>query len=60
MDNFVGSGTTLLEASTLGISSIGIDIDPLSVLISQAKLQSTRLDSATVNDEATRVKEFFS
>ena len=58
MDNFVGSGTTLLEASTLGISSIGIDIDPLSVLISQAKLQSTRLDSATVNDEAIRVKEF--
>ena len=38
MDNFVGSGTTLLEASTLGISSIGIDIDPLSVLISRAKI----------------------
>ena len=58
MDNFVGSGTTLLEASILGISSIGIDIDPLSVLISESKLESTRLDSATVNDEATRLKEF--
>ena len=57
MDNFVGSGTTLLEASTLGIPSIGIDIDPLSVLISEAKLVSTRLDSATVHDEATRVKK---
>ena len=58
MDNFVGSGTTLLEASTLGIPSIGIDIDPLSVLISRAKLESIRLDSATVNDEAIRVNDF--
>ena len=57
MDNFVGSGTTLLEASTLGIPSIGIDIDPLSSLISRAKLESARLDSATVYYEATRVKE---
>ena len=47
----------LLEASTLGISSIGIDIDPLSVLISRAKLESTRLDSAAVDCEATRIKE---
>ena len=58
MDNFVGSGTTLLEASMLGIPSIGIDIDPLAVLISKAKLESIRLESATVNDEATRAKEF--
>lgn len=57
MDNFVGSGTTLLEASTLGIPSVGIDIDPLSVLITKAKLESARLDSTDVNEEAARVKE---
>ena len=57
MDNFVGSGTTLLEASTLGIPSIGIDIDPLSVMICEAKLKITRLDSTAVHHEATRVKE---
>ncbi len=58
MDNFVGSGTTLLEASTLGIPSVGVDIDPLSVLISKAKLESIRLGSAAVNVEVERIKEF--
>lgn len=38
LDPFVGSGTTLLEASQLGIPNTGVDIDPLSVLISQSKL----------------------
>jgi DNA modification methylase len=34
----VGSGTTLVEASMLGRSSVGVDIDPLSVAITRAKL----------------------
>lgn len=37
-DPFVGSGTTLLEASLLGFKSIGIDVDPTSVMISSEKL----------------------
>ena len=45
LDPFVGSGTTLLEASQLGIRNVGTDIDPLSVMISQAKLNSLALDS---------------
>lgn len=45
LDPFVGSGTTLLEASQLGIQNIGVDIDPLSVLISQAKLNILSIDS---------------
>lgn len=36
-DPFAGSGTALLEASLLGYDSIGIDVDPTSVLISQHK-----------------------
>lgn len=36
-DNFVGSGTTLLEASLMGMKSVGIDLDPVSVLISRIK-----------------------
>jgi len=39
LDPFVGSGTTLLESSLLNNSAVGIDIDPLSVLISQAKIR---------------------
>jgi hypothetical protein len=36
-DPFCGSGTSLIEASLLGIPAIGLDLDPLAVLISRAK-----------------------
>lgn len=36
-DPFVGSGTTLLEATLLGYSSIGNDVNPLSCLLSKVK-----------------------
>lgn len=36
-DPFVGSGTSLLEAALLGHDSVGLDVDPTSVLISQHK-----------------------
>jgi hypothetical protein len=45
LDPFVGSGTTLLEASQLGVQNVGVDIDPLSVLISQSKLNILLSDS---------------
>lgn len=37
LDPFAGSGTALIEASVMGIPSIGVDIDPLSVAIARAK-----------------------
>ncbi len=37
LDPFAGSGTALTEASVMGMSAIGVDIDPLSVAIAQAK-----------------------
>jgi hypothetical protein len=36
-DPFCGSGTSLVEASLLGVPTIGVDLDPLAVFISQAK-----------------------
>lgn len=36
-DPFVGSGTTLVEANTLGIDSIGTDISAFNVLLSKVK-----------------------
>lgn len=51
LDNFAGSGTTLLEASLPGFESVGLDIDPLSVLIARVKLEALHLDSGLLQDE---------
>lgn len=40
LDPFCGSGTTLVECTHLGISSHGIDLNPLAVFIANAKLQA--------------------
>ena len=39
LDQFVGSGTTLIEAKLLNRNAVGIDINPQSILISQTNLQ---------------------
>lgn len=43
-DNFSGSGTTLVEGQWLGLDSVGVDINPLSSLMSQVKVQCPALD----------------
>jgi len=40
LDNFAGSGTLLVEAGYLGINSLGVEINPLSVLMSNVKCHS--------------------
>ena len=37
LDPFCGSGTTICEAHALGMEALGIDLNPLSVLVSQVK-----------------------
>lgn len=51
LDPFSGSGTTALEASALGVASVGVDIDPLSVTISRAKRALLRLDPQVLDDQ---------
>lgn len=43
---FLGSGTTALEASLLGIDCVGVDLSPLCVLLTRVKTQSWRSASA--------------
>lgn len=54
LDPFSGSGTTLVESSISSHSSIGIDIDPLSVLI--AKVKTTPLNLPLLNQVISWIK----
>jgi SAM-dependent methyltransferase len=43
LDPMTGSGTTSVEASLIGINSIGYDMNPFAVFMSRAKLQGLSL-----------------
>jgi hypothetical protein len=55
-DPFCGSGTTLVEASTLGIDSVGADISEFNCLLSRVKAGQYNLRrlERQVNDALTR------
>ncbi|HEV3320951.1 MAG TPA: hypothetical protein VG147_02030 [Solirubrobacteraceae bacterium] len=42
LDPFAGCGTTVLEAGLLGMRGIGVDANPLAVLVAQTKLRVLR------------------
>lgn len=44
LDPFCGSGTTMVECVHHGYPSLGTDINPMAVFISNTKIQSLRLD----------------
>lgn len=46
LDPFCGSGTALVECSHLGIASRGIDVNPLAVFLSNAKLRALATPAA--------------
>ncbi len=58
LDPFCGSGTTLVEARLLGIPGIGIEISPLSALISRTK-SSFPLDIQEINYYIEDYEKFY-
>lgn len=42
LDPYCGSGTTLLEAGILGLSTVGTDCNPIAILISKCKLSNPK------------------
>lgn len=59
-DPFCGSGTTLVEANTLGIDSVGTDISAFNVLLSQVKTAhyDLRLLETELNGIITRLSTY--
>jgi DNA modification methylase len=55
LDPFCGSGTTCVEAIVNGHNSIGIDIDPLSCLIS--KVKTTPIEKKFLENRVSLLKE---
>jgi site-specific DNA-methyltransferase (cytosine-N4-specific) len=55
LDPFCGSGTTLLECLHNGWSGVGIDANPLAVLIANAKIASVREIDSGLLETADRV-----
>ena len=55
LDPFCGSGTVMVEAQRLGYDSIGIDINPLSTLIS--KVKTTSLDWTEIRKKINQFQD---
>ncbi|MCD6406173.1 MAG: class I SAM-dependent methyltransferase [Planctomycetes bacterium] len=55
-DPFVGSGTTLVEATCLGIGAVGVDVSPFNCLLSKVKTSNYDVDvlRAEANDILTK------
>jgi len=56
LDPMCGSGTAPVEASLLGCQAIGVDINPLSVLMSQAKCSILRINPDLLASEYESLK----
>lgn len=55
LDPFVGSGTAVVEAALLGFQSIGIDIDKLSCLISESKINLLKNSFDAIQKNALQI-----
>ena len=60
LDPMCGSGTTLVEASLMGCTSFGVDMNPLSVLISQAKCAILHTSPGVLAKEYELLKGYLS
>ncbi|MFW9887193.1 MAG: TRM11 family SAM-dependent methyltransferase [Candidatus Thorarchaeota archaeon] len=54
IDNFAGSGTLLVEASMMGFDSYGIEINPMSVLMANAKCALMLVDEHHLDVASTK------
>jgi len=58
LDPFVGSGTALIEAKTIGVDSIGIDVNPVCTLQSKVKCDLLEMSPEDI-ESVPRKKAFY-
>lgn len=56
LDPFVGSGTTLIEATTLSVLSVGIDINPALCIVSQIKLDALTINYPELQEGLSKIE----
>jgi hypothetical protein len=54
LDPFVGSGTTLVEATARGLQGVGLDVNPLATLIAKVKSTVSPIDTDAIDDVVRR------
>ncbi len=59
LDPFVGSGTSQLEASALGMNTIGLDLDPLCVEMTRTKLSLIDTEQAGDSEQIDALRQAF-
>lgn len=57
LDPFCGSGTTLLESANCGWNSVGLELNPLGVMISNAKIEAVMTPLEVLDEEVARSSE---
>jgi SAM-dependent methyltransferase len=57
LDPFCGSGTTLLESAHIGWNAIGIDLNPLGILIANAKVSAFNAPPKTLLQQSERIAD---
>ena len=57
LDPFCGSGTTLLEAKNAGFDFVGVDLNPIAVLISKVKTDGPQADAIAELHSVVRIAQ---
>lgn len=57
LDPFCGCGTTLLESAHIGWNAIGIDLNPLGILISEAKIAVLKIPLSDLESNCKSVED---